>query len=275
MTELPWLVRDALTLVLAFVAGILSGAFSMGGQVLMKPGIRLLGTSALDTVGTTVPMILPTVASATVRYVRDGLVEWSAVRWAAPCGAVAAIGGSLAAPHVPGRGHLLQVATAVMMFVTAARTVRGRDPELIEEEPGSTRSSVAVVPATATSDRRRLLLVGAFAGGLSGLLGVGGGVLMVPGFNQVLRMPLRVAIATSLVCAGVFAIPATATHAAIGTVEWPTALLLTAGAVPGANVGARMAIRASDRRLRLAVATTIGLIAVTYAVGESIALAGR
>ena len=98
---------------------------------------------------------------------------------------------------------------------------------------------------------------------------------MVPGFNQVLRMPLRVAIATSLVCAGVFAIPATITHAAIGTIEWRTALLLTAGAVPGANLGARMAIRASDHRLRIAVATMIGLIAVTYAVGEAIALAGR
>jgi uncharacterized membrane protein YfcA len=276
MSDLPWLLRDGLTLVLAFVAGILSGSFSMGGQVLMKPGIRLLGTSALDTVGTTVPMILPTVASATARFVREGLVDWRAVRWAAPGGAVAAIGGSLTAPHVPGQGHLLQVATAGMMFVTAVRTLRGRDPEPpLEEEPRSTRSDVAVVPATATSHRARLLLVGGFAGALSGLLGVGGGVLMVPGFNQVLRMPLRVAIATSLVCAGVFAIPATVTHAAIGTIEWRTALLLTIGAVPGANLGARMAIRASDHRLRLAVATLIGLIAVTYAVGEAIALAGR
>jgi uncharacterized membrane protein YfcA len=283
MSDLPWLLRDVLTVALAFAAGLLSGAFSMGGQVLMKPGIRLLGVSALDTVGTTVPMILPTVASATARYVREGFVDRDAVRWAAPGGMLAAVGGSLAAPHVPGRGHLLQVATASMMFVTAVRTARGSDPRppTADEEPaGSLPSSspahagAPIALATPTTRRPRLLVVGTLAGALSGLLGVGGGVLMVPGFNQVLRMPLRVAIATSLVCAGVFAIPATITHALIGTIEWRTAMLLTLGAVPGAHVGAGMAIRASDRRLRVAVAVMIGIVAVTFATGELIAWIG-
>jgi hypothetical protein len=275
MSDLSWFVRDALTLGLAFAAGMLSGSFSMGGQVLMKPGIRLLGLSALDTVGTTVPMILPTVVSATTRYVRDGFVDWTAVRWAVPGGAAMAVVGSVAAPHVPGQGHLLQVATAAVMFVTAVRTLRGREPEPTPAatEPRSRTGSTTT--STATDHRARLVVVGTFAGGLSGLLGVGGGIVMVPGFNQILRMPLRVAIATSLVCAGVFAIPATIAHALIGTIEWRTALLLTAGAIPGARVGAAMAIRASDRRLRLAVATMIGVIAVSYAIGETIALANR
>src|SRR5687768_12450768 len=111
-SDLPWIVRDALTVALALAAGVLSGSFSMGGQVLMKPGIRILGASPLGAVGSTVPMILPTVAAATVTYHKRGLVDWRAVRWAAPPGALGAIAGSVLAPQVPGDGHLLQIATA-------------------------------------------------------------------------------------------------------------------------------------------------------------------
>jgi uncharacterized protein len=95
--------------------------------------------------------------------------------------------------------------------------------------------------------------------------------LMVPGFDHA-GMPLRRAIATSLVCAGIFAIPATITHAALGTIHWRFAILLIVGAVPGARVGASLSMRASDRRLQLAVGTMLLLVAVTYAAGEIAAL---
>src|SRR5688572_10252413 len=98
MSDLPWLVRDGLTVLLALAAGLLSGAFSMGGQVLMKPGIRLLGASPLGAVGSTVPMILSTVAAATFTYHKRGLVHWQAVRWAAPGGIAGAVVGSIVAP---------------------------------------------------------------------------------------------------------------------------------------------------------------------------------
>jgi uncharacterized protein len=267
MTDLPWVLRDAITLALAFVAGILSGAFSMGGQVLMKPGIRLLGVSALDAVGTTVPMILPTVASATSHYVRQGLVDWRAVRWAAPGGAAGAIAGSLAAPHVPGGGHLLQAATAVLMLWTGFRMVRGGRGDPAAPDAADTPATTSLGRGTS-----RVAAVGTGAGVLSGLLGVGGGLLMVPGFHQLARMPLRVAIATSLVCAGIFAVPATIAHSLQGTIAWRYALLLAAGAVPGARIGAGMASRASDRRLRLAVGVVVSVIAVTYAAGELAAI---
>jgi uncharacterized membrane protein YfcA len=114
--------------------------------------------------------------------------------------------------------------------------------------------------------------VGTAAGALSGLLGVGGGVVMVPGFSQLVRMPLVTAIATSLVCAGIFAIPATITHSLLGTIEWRFAILLIVGAVPGARLGARLTTRAGDRRLEAAVGAVVTVIAITYAAGELLAL---
>ena len=267
MKDLPWLVRDALTLALAVAAGVLSGSFSMGGQVLMKPGIRILGASPLGAVGSTVPMILPTVAAATATYHKQGLVNWRAVRWAAPGGALGAIVGSLLAPRVPGGGHLLQIATAGLMFFTGLKMLsQGRGPEQDPEH---------VLPEERKPIRARpqgWVAVGSVSGILSGLLGVGGGVIMVPGFSQLLGMPLITAIATSLVCAGIFAIPATITHSLLGTIEWRFAILLIVGAVPGARLGARLAMRASDSRLEGAVGVMVTIIAVVYAIGELFAL---
>ena len=53
-------------------------------------------------------------------------------------------------------------------------------------------------------------------------------------------MPLKQAIATSLVCVGLFAIPGTITHAALGHIDWRFAFFLTLGVIPGARIGSRL-----------------------------------
>jgi uncharacterized membrane protein YfcA len=58
------------------------------------------------------------------------------------------------------------------------------------------------------------------------------------------------------------------THAALGHVNWRFAALLAAGVVPGARLGSWLAIRAEGRRLRLAVAVVLGLLAAVYGVSE-------
>ena len=68
----PGLLRDALTLVLGVMTGVLSAAFGVGGAVLSTPGVRLLGASALVAVGTTLPSILPSAAAGTAMLLIDG-----------------------------------------------------------------------------------------------------------------------------------------------------------------------------------------------------------
>jgi uncharacterized membrane protein YfcA len=120
---------------------------------------------------------------------------------------------------------------------------------------------------------RRYAAVGLVAGLLSGLLGIGGGVVMVPGFTQWAGMPVKRAIGTSLACVALFAVPGTVTHALLGNIDWRFGLLLALGVVPGARIGAAVTVGADDRRLRLVVAAFLGLTAVLYAGGEIAALA--
>jgi uncharacterized membrane protein YfcA len=127
----------------------------------------------------------------------------------------------------------------------------------------------------APAGRRRLVTtggIGAAAGLLSGLLGIGGGVLMVPGFQGLLGVSIKRAIATSLVCVGCFAVPGTITHTLNGSIDWRFAFWLAVGVVPGAALGAVLAIRADDRRLRVAFGSFLIVVAVVYGAGEVVAL---
>ena len=114
--------------------------------------------------------------------------------------------------------------------------------------------------------------IGLLSGLLSGLLGIGGGVIMVPAFIELLGMSLKSAIATSLVCVGIFGVPATITHALLGDIDWRLAALLTVAVVPGARLGASLTIRTAERRLRLAVGVFLALVSLVYFVTETRAL---
>jgi uncharacterized membrane protein YfcA len=132
-----------------------------------------------------------------------------------------------------------------------------------------------VVPASAESHFEwwRCGLIGLGSGALSGFLGVGGGILMVPAFRGWLRLGLKETVATSLACVGLLAIPSTLTHIVEGTVDWSFALPLCVGVVPGARLGSHWTVGASDRHLRLVIGTGLGVMGVGYLVAEVVALA--
>jgi uncharacterized membrane protein YfcA len=255
----PGPVRDGLTLVAGLATGALSAAFGVGGAVISTPAIRALGASATVAVGTTLPSILPSAITGTARYAREHLVDWRVVSWAVPAGVVGSVGGSLGSHAVPGDGHILMLLTAGLLGFTAFRMTR-------TDDTGATAAEKR------PHDGVLLASVGFAAGALSGLLGVGGGIVMVPGFAELAHVPLRKTIATSLVCVGCLAIPGTITHALLGDIDWRFAAFLALAVVPGARLGAAATLRASDRRLRVAVAGFLGAIAVVYAIGELLAL---
>ena len=97
---------------------------------------------------------------------------------------------------------------------------------------------------------------------------------MVPAFTTWMRLPLKAAVATSLACVGVLAIPSMITHAFLGHIDWDYALPLSIGVIPGAQIGAHLAIRSTDRTLRISVATVLGVIAIVYFTGELVSLIG-
>lgn len=233
-----------------FVAGLLAGAFGVGGAILTNPAVHVvLGAPPIIAVGTPLPVIFPATLSGMQAYRRAGHIDWRAVAWAAPPGVLGAVGGAALTRIVEARALLL--VTAGLIAWQAIRVGWGRADEEIPERP--VRPSKEAIVAT-----------GLAAGFASGLLGIGGGVVLVPVMTGILGMPLKRTLGTSLVIIAFIVIPGTIVHAALGHIDWAIFLWLSLGVIPGAALGSRWTIRARESTLRVVVASFLLVVAVAY-----------
>ena len=113
------------------------------------------------------------------------------------------------------------------------------------------------------------------AGFVSGLLGIGGGLVMVPLLAGWLRMPLKRALGTSLLVIVALVVPGTVVHAALGHIDLGVCLALVVGGVPGARLGAALALGAKERTLRLVVGGSLFAISVGYAIDQVTTMLAR
>lgn len=268
-----------LTFLVGVGAGILSALLGVGGAVVTTPAIRVLGATPILAVGSTVPAILPAAISGTWRYAKAGLVDWRAALGLGISGAVFAIGGAMTSSLIDGR--VLMLLTALLMFwsgISVVRGGRGSAEPAPEPVPAGAAPSPRAAPAAAPSHdpapKHSLPLIGslgAVSGFVAGLLGVGGGIIMVPVLTGPLKIPMKSAVASSLVAVAIFSIPALITHIILGHVDWAFALPLMLGVVPGAQIGARITIGSSDRSIRLLFGALIIVLALVYGISEALA----
>ena len=241
-------------------AGVLSGIFGVGGGIVMTPAIdAFLPVSSIAAIATPLPVIFPTSITGAYTYAKAGEVDRRAAWLMAPTGLLGAVLGALATQWID--PTLLLLATAALLGwqsigIIRARAPRGGDPD----------APVRVVPPGIFA------VIGFTAGVVSGLLGIGGGLVMVPLLAGWCGLPLKRALGTSLLTIWALVIPGTAVHAWLGNIDWWVALFLTIGAVPGARVGATLALGARERTLRTVVGTGMLVIAVLYAAAQLVEL---
>jgi uncharacterized membrane protein YfcA len=114
-----------------------------------------------------------------------------------------------------------------------------------------------------------LVATALFAGVLAGLLGVGGGIVLVPVLDVALRAggvssdwSMHVAVATSLATIIPTAIASSRAHAARGAIDWSTVRAWAPGMLLGALVGSLLAARVADATL----AAVFGIVAMLVAI---------
>jgi uncharacterized membrane protein YfcA len=267
------------TVAIGFVSGVLSGMFGIGGGIVTTPAIRLLlGAPALVAVGTPLVAIIPSAITGAASYARSGVADVRAGVVLGVSGSATAVVGAWLTRLVGGTTVLVLTALLILyvagdMLVSVLRAPR---PELEAAEEavaaGARRGPGphARNEPSARSRRRTVALVGvgALTGLYSGFLGLGGGFVLVPMLARWLRLPLKAAIGTSLVAIGILSVPGAITHAVLGNVDWPVALALVIGVVPGAAVGARITLGASDRSIAIAFSIVLGAVGVWLAASE-------
>ena len=240
---------------IGLIAGILSGMFGVGGGIVMTPAIdAAVPIPPIQAIATPLPVIFPTSITGAYTYAKAGEVDRHAALWMSLTGLPGAAIGAYATTWID--ATLLLLVTAVLLAWQSIGIMRG---------PRRRGPDTHMRP---TTSRGVFAAIGAFAGVVSGLLGIGGGLVMVPLLSGWCRLPLKRALGTSLLTIPALVIPGTVVHAALGNIDWPLALFLTIGAVPGARIGATIALGTGERTLRRIVGSGMLVIAVLYAAQQ-------
>lgn len=229
----------------ALLAGILSGIFGIGGGVVLVPLLGLiLGLDQHHAQGVTLAILLLPIGAGAVReYHRAGAVRW---RLAVPLVAGFLIGvglGSLGANLIPERG--LRILFILFLIVVAVRNLR--------TPHGAKQGSDGAPPPHAAG---HALWIGAAGGFASGLLGIGGAVVMIPFLTGVLRLRQHEAQGTTLAAMlPPIGLPGVLVYAqAQGGLPWALMVWTAAGFLVGGAAGARLAIRTRGPRLAVGFA---------------------
>src|SRR5450759_2665216 len=282
-------------IVIGFVSALLSGMFGIGGAAVSTPSLRLiLKTPPGIALGTTLPVTIPTAAAGAFTYWRRGLVDSKVAALCCSTGVVGAVGGALATRWLD--LHYLMIATGLMVLYVSAMTIRrgtaghgipaGPDEALravdADGDDADECEVVQVEEPDAVTDSECYevkvpiaLAIGFVAGVFSGLLGVGGGVLMIPGFLYLMHMPLRRSIATSLAVIVWIAIPGTIVHSFLHHVSWSLVLYMVVGAIPGAYLGARLNLRTAERVLYILFGALLSAFVLLFIVNEIISITSK
>jgi uncharacterized membrane protein YfcA len=279
-------VNAPLLVALGAVVGFVSGMFGIGGGFLMTPFLVLMGVPSAVAVASMSNHVAASSMSSVIAYGRRRSVDWR-------------MGGVLAAGGVAGSflgvelfrllrllGQAdLVVALSYLIFLgiigglmlteSLQAILRRRrnqpPPKRRDRRPPwlyglplkmrfpTSRLYISVIPP---------LVLGAFVGLLSAIMGVGGGFILVPAMVYLLRMPAAVVVGTSL-----FQIIITTAFTGVlqagrnQTVDVVLATLLLVGGVLGAQAGARASTRFRAEELRALLALIVLLVGLRMGLG--------
>lgn len=250
----------ALALTFGVGIGLLLGLVGGGGSILTVPIlVYVLGLGVHEATATSLVIVGATALAGAVPHARAGRVALTT----ALLFGVAGIGGAFAGTWLNQRvsGPVILMLFGLLMLVVAARMAWRSTPQ---------GSSTEDAPSPA---RWPVLLAGLIVGFLTGFFGVGGGFLIVPALVLLLRLPMRLAVGTSLVIIAINAAAGILAHLRSGGIELGLALLFVTGGIAGTHLGARLHGQFNEERLSRAFAVLIALVGVYLVARNALALA--
>jgi uncharacterized membrane protein YfcA len=228
----------ALTVGLALLVGVALGLLGGGGSILTVPLLAYVaGMEAKQAIATSLLVVGTTSAVAAISHARAGRVQWRTGLIFGAAGMAGAFGGGLLARYIP--GTVLLIGFAVMMIATAVAMLRGRK----DVESADPKHRIPVP---------KVIVEGLVVGLVTGLVGAGGGFLVVPALALLGGLPMPVAVGTSLVVIAMKSFAGLAGYLSSVSIDWRIAGMVTAAAVLGALLGARLTALVNPDSLRKA-----------------------
>jgi uncharacterized protein len=266
--------------VIGLLSGFIAGLIGIGGGVLIVPFLYFfyghpewtgfLFPEALHVTvahATSLLVIFPTAVRGTISYSKVGLIAWEVVIPVALAAVVGGFIGARIAIHAP--AELLKAMFGCFLIASSIQLTFRR----AKEPGGELRTNVFATTIT-----------GLVVGTLSGMMGVGGGILALPLLMYVLHVDLRRAAATSLAIVGAAAFSSVTTYAlsglsnpnvptgSIGYVHIAAAAPILIGAIIAVPLGTRANQRLHLEALKYLFAVFFFLMGLRFVIQNGRAL---
>ncbi len=249
-----------ITFALALLIGISLGLLGGGGAILAVPVLTYItGLEPVQAIPTSLLIVGVTSAVSLTMHALKRRVQWrTGIIFGIAAMAGAFVGGRLGSA-VP--SPILMFSFAIVMIAAAVAMIRGRR----ESSDGEESARLPMV---------KIIITGAVVGLVSGFVGAGGGFLIVPALALLARLPMRLAVATSLLVITMQSASGLAGYALSTPLDWGLGLAITALAVVGSFLGFWLSTRIPDGDLRRGFGVFVLFIATIVVVEETLQLVG-
>jgi len=265
---------DVLTILLvSIVAGFVGALFGLGGGVLIIPFLTLVeGVPVPLAVGASIVSVVATSSASAATYVQDHLTNLRLGMFLEIGTVAGAITGAFVSVFLP--ASALFILFGIILLYATMVMIRARGIDFpANVRPDKTSRILALGSQYEDHSLNRVVkyevtrtpltvFIGYFAGIVSGLLGVGGGVINVPTMNLVSKIPVKVASATSNFMIGVTAAASASVYLLRGDVHPLLAAPLIIGVAGGALLGTRVLKVTPPTRVKVAFGILLAAISL-------------
>lgn len=257
----------------SLVAGLFGSLLGLGGGIIVVPVLTLLlGVDIRFAIGASIVSVIATSSGAAAAYVRERMTNLRVAMTLEMATAAGALSGA----------YLAGVIEAVWLYIIFGLVLGYSALMMLRKR---TEHAGVPAPPDPLADRLRLhgsyfdqavgreiyyrvthtrpaFLVMYVAGILSGLLGIGSGVLKVPAMDLAMRLPIKVSTATSNFMIGVTAAASAGVYFARGEINPFIAAPVAAGVLLGATGGSLLLGRLRSRHIRMAFVVVLLWVSV-------------
>ncbi len=258
---------------LSIVAGGLGSLLGLGGGIIVVPALTLLfGIDIRYAIGASIVSVIATSSGAAAAYVRERMTNLRTAMLLELGTTTGALSGAFLAGILSGRWLFLTF--GVVLSASAVQMLRSLEPRAGKPQPrdaladrlrlhGSFYDAARGCEVSYRVARTWLGLVLMYVAGMvSGLLGIGSGVLKVPAMDLAMRLPIKVSTATSNFMIGVTAAASAGVYFARGDIDPFVAAPVAGGVLLGAAVGSRLLGSLRGRLIRGVFVVVLVAVAV-------------
>lgn len=271
------LVNPWLYMAIGSLGGVLSGLFGIGGGIILTPLLLFFGVPTPIAIASVLNQVLASSLSAGISYWRSGYLDLRIGGYLAAGGLVGSLLGGTFLMHLTKNGHVSFAISIIyialigtMGFFMARDSVRAiKGLENVHTRSGDKfRSFCENMPLSRYFPKSQikasifiLVLTGLASAFFVSLIGVGGGIVIVPILTFLLCIEPKIAVGTSLFVIVIMVTTSTLFSAVeMQSNDLVLTVLLMPGGVVGAQIGVRLAKHFKRHHLEMGLSALIFMI---------------